>query len=165
MGGLTARTYPVFPAVLLLAGDDEYFLATGRLAEPGGVEGGNVALAVGGRREQAEVADAAMLRSAAAARGLAEEHDVFGHRAHRQQQAHAGFGVVDDRELADGAGGEHDRGGWFGHRGLADAAQGAVDFDPELLAAQVPVLAEPGVAGGVEGGGDPAVAGGKLIVG
>ena len=49
------------PAVLLLAGDDEEPLARARLAEAGGVEGGDVASASLGGRQQAEVNDTAAL--------------------------------------------------------------------------------------------------------
>ena len=98
--------------------------------------------------QQAEVIDPPVLRPARAARGLAKKHDVFRRRPHVEQQAHAAGLVVDNHQLADGVGAENDGGRGFIHRRLADAAQGAVDLNRKLLAAQVGVLAEGGVAGG-----------------
>src|ERR1039458_7639403 len=63
-----------FPAVLHLASDDEDLLTGAGLAKPGGVLSGDVALAVGRRPEQAQVADPALLHPASAAWGLPKEH-------------------------------------------------------------------------------------------
>jgi hypothetical protein len=66
--------------------------------------------------------------------------------------------VVDNHQVADGVGAEYDGGRGFIQRHLAHASQGAVDLDAELLAAQVRVLAQGGLAGGGQGGLDPALA-------
>ena len=67
---------------------------------------------------------------------------------HAEQQPDAACLVVDNHQVADGVGAEHDGGRGFIQRRLAHAPQGAVDLDAELLAAQVRVLAQGGVAGG-----------------
>ena len=68
-----------FPAVLLLAGDDEDPLAYPRLAIAGSVEVRNVAQAGLRGWERAQVGDVAPLSSAGAARRLAKHHDVLDH--------------------------------------------------------------------------------------
>ena len=136
------------PAVLLLASDHKDLLAGAGLAKPGDIRGGDVALAVGRGPQQTQVVDPPVLRPAPAARSLAKEHDVLGCRIHAEQQADAAFLVVDNNQVADRVGAEHDRSRGFIQRRLAHAPQGAVDLNAELLAAQVRVLAEGGVAGG-----------------
>lgn len=129
-------------------GDGEERWAGAGFAKPGDIRGGDVALAVGRGPQKSQVIDPSLLHPARAAPSLAEEHDVLGRRTHAEQQADASFLVVDNNQVADGVGAEHDGGRGFVHGRLAHAPQGAVDLNAELLAAQVRVLAEGGVAGG-----------------
>ena len=122
-----------FPAVFLLAGEDEDLLADGRLAIPGEVEGGDVAQAGLRGREQAQVGDVAALGAAGAAGCLAKDHDVLIDRGgDLQEEANARL-AVGDEQLADGVGAKADRG-----RGLvkvreANAGTGGVDaFEVDL---------------------------------
>ena len=65
------------PAVFLLAGDKEDLLIGARFAKPGLVEAGNLAPAANRRGQQAEKGDIPALVAAAAARLLAEDHNVL----------------------------------------------------------------------------------------
>ena len=87
-----------FPAVLLLASDHKDLLAGAKLAKPGDIRGGDVALAVGRGPQQAQVVDPPVLRPARAARSLAKKHDVLGRRIHGEQQADAASLVVDNHQ-------------------------------------------------------------------
>jgi hypothetical protein len=93
-----------FPAVLLLACDHKDLLARAKLAKPCDIRGGDVALAVGRRPQQAQLVDPPVLRPARAARSLAKKHDVLGRRPHAEEQANAASLVVDSHQVADGIG-------------------------------------------------------------
>ena len=101
----------IFPAVLLLAGDDEYpFTEAGR-AIPRNIHGGDIAEPILRGGQQAEIRNVAPFPPARAAGRLAEDHDVPGYRCgHDQPQSNPAF-VVGDEELPDGVRAKHDRGG------------------------------------------------------
>ena len=108
LGGLLVI---VFPAVLLLAGYDEHPFARARRAIPRNIHGRDIAQSVLGGGQQAQIGDVASLPPARAARRLAKDHDVFGHRCGDfQPQPNPAF-VVGDEELADGVPVKHNRGG------------------------------------------------------
>ena len=65
---------------LLLTGDDKNLLTGPGVAKPGGAQVGDVALAVGGGPQKAQVMDPPTLHSARPARGLAEDHDALADR-------------------------------------------------------------------------------------
>jgi hypothetical protein len=65
------------PAVFFLAGDEEDLLTGARFAKLGLVEAGNLAPAANRRRQEAEIGDISAFGAAAAARLLAEYHNVL----------------------------------------------------------------------------------------
>jgi hypothetical protein len=146
-----------FPAVFLLAGDEEDLLGRAGFAKPGGVEAGNVAEAANGWREQAEVGDVAALVAAAAARFLAEDHDVLGQLPGDGEIEAQPIGAVFDDEGADVAGRKYGAGGDFEGFGEADDGPDGADGLPELLAGERAFLGEPGVAHDLGAGEGPAV--------
>jgi hypothetical protein len=73
-GGLQIQS---LPAVFFLAGDEEDLLTGARFAKLGLVEAGNLAPAANRRWQQAEVGDVPAFVAAAAARLLAEYHNVL----------------------------------------------------------------------------------------
>jgi hypothetical protein len=83
-----------FPAVLLLAGDDEDLRAGAGFAIAGNVGNGDVAEAVHRGRQQTEVGEVPALVSATAAWGLAGDRHVFTERTrHPDIEADAVTGV------------------------------------------------------------------------
>jgi hypothetical protein len=146
-----------FPAVFLLAGDEEDLLGGARFAKPGCVEVGNIAEAANGWGEEAEVGDVPALVAAAAAWFLAEDHDVLVQLpGDGQIEAHAISAVLDD-ERADVTGREHGAGGDFQGFGEVDDGPDGADGLPELLAGERAFLGEAGVAHDLGAGEDPAV--------
>jgi hypothetical protein len=146
-----------FPAVFLLAGDEEDLLGGAGFAKPGGVEKGNVAQAANGWGEETEVGDVPALVAAAAARFLAVDHDVLGQLpGDGQIEAHA-IGAVLDDERADVTGRKHGAGGDLQGFGEADDGPDGADGLPELLAGERAFLGEAGVAHHLGAGEDPAV--------
>jgi hypothetical protein len=146
-----------FPAVFLLAGDEEDLLGGVGFAKSGGVERGNIAQAANRRREEAEVGDVPALVAAAAARFLAEYHDVFVQFPEDGQVEPHAIGAVLDDERADVTGRKHGAGGDLEGFGKADDGPDGADGLPELLAGERAFLGEAGVAHHLGAGEDPAV--------
>jgi hypothetical protein len=145
------------PAVFFLAGDDEDLLARGWFAKLGLVEAGNLAEAANRRWQEAEVRDVAAFVAAAAARFLAEYHDVLVQFPGNGQIEPHPIRAVLNHERADITAGKHGASGDFeGFREAHDGPDGA-DGLPELLARQRFFLGEAGVAHHLGTGHDPAV--------
>src|ERR1035441_378528 len=133
------------PAILFLAGDDEDLLAGARFAKLGLVEVRNLAKAANRRRQQAEVGDIPALVAAAAARLLAEYHNVLVQLPRNHQiKPHPIRAVLSHQPPHVTARKHRAHGDLQGFRQAHDSPHGA-DGLPELLARQRRSLGEPGV--------------------